>query len=389
MSRPSRQSVSGAEPTTPMATVSRGPPSSSRSPQSMRLTVKLPAGKLREATRSKKDLFSGGEILEGRRARNVKKSYVLPESESEEEEEEDDDEEMEDIGEDDAEGEDDDQEMDDLSEEDAEGEMDVDLPPPPPSIKISKAPSGKQTIIVKPSGKSDGKTVEQKEQAALSDDDDDDLSSIDSAIADEEEEEEPQEVGEEDAEGEDDDEEIGLEDDEEEENPFGSDDEDTPGLGSRGSTPDVNKMTKRQRAKLEETDSGFLMALPDEVQVKKHLTAEEHAMRRAEMARRRKNLSEKRNEEEKMETINKLLKKQAPKTNARRKEFAGAAAGDGTPESDVIKPNPIFVRWMSSKDGNKIGVPEEWLDGPVGSIFGNSVKATGKLGAGVLVEEVL
>lgn len=45
------------------------------------------------------------------------------------------------------------------------------------------------------------------------------------------------------------------------------------------------------------------MVLPDwrlEVQVKKHLTAEEHAMRRAEMARRRKNLSEKRNEEEKV-----------------------------------------------------------------------------------------
>lgn len=39
-----------------------------------------------------------------------------------------------------------------------------------------------------------------------------------------------------------------------------------------------------------------------EVQVKKHLTAEEHAMRRAEMARRRKNLSEKRNEEEKVST---------------------------------------------------------------------------------------
>lgn len=36
------------------------------------------------------------------------------------------------------------------------------------------------------------------------------------------------------------------------------------------------------------------------MQVKKHLTAEEHAMRRAEMARRRKNLSEKRNEEEKV-----------------------------------------------------------------------------------------
>lgn len=41
-----------------------------------------------------------------------------------------------------------------------------------------------------------------------------------------------------------------------------------------------------------------------EPQVKKHLTAEEHAMRRAEMARRRKNLSEKRNEEEKVYSIN-------------------------------------------------------------------------------------
>ena len=39
---------------------------------------------------------------------------------------------------------------------------------------------------------------------------------------------------------------------------------------------------------------------PTEAQKKKHLTAEEHAMRRAEMARRRKNLSEKRNEEEKV-----------------------------------------------------------------------------------------
>jgi hypothetical protein len=37
-----------------------------------------------------------------------------------------------------------------------------------------------------------------------------------------------------------------------------------------------------------------------EAQKKKHLTAEEHAMRRSEMARRRKNLSEKRNEEEKV-----------------------------------------------------------------------------------------
>lgn len=41
--------------------------------------------------------------------------------------------------------------------------------------------------------------------------------------------------------------------------------------------------------------------------MKKHLTAEEHAMRRAEMARRRKNLSEKRNEEEKVITPQEIL----------------------------------------------------------------------------------
>lgn len=43
----------------------------------------------------------------------------------------------------------------------------------------------------------------------------------------------------------------------------------------------------------------LLTTASPEPQIKKHLTAEEQAMRRAEMARRRKNLSEKRNEEEK------------------------------------------------------------------------------------------
>jgi Ino eighty subunit 2 len=139
----------------------------------------------------------------------------------------------------------------------------------------------------------------------------------------EEEEEGMQMGGEEDAEGEDEEIEVVEEDDEEEveeeveveDDDLDSDDE-TPMGGSRASTPDLSKLTKRQRARLEEGGSGHLLALPDgmscstsrrllltvvaEVQVKKHLTAEEHAMRRAEMARRRKNLSEKRNEEEKV-----------------------------------------------------------------------------------------
>jgi Ino eighty subunit 2 len=83
-----------------------------------------------------------------------------------------------------------------------------------------------------------------------------------------------------------------------------------------------------------------------------------------------------------METINKLLKKQAPKTNARRKDLNGEA----TPDTEVSKPNPLFVRWVSNKDGNQIGVPEEWLDAPVGSIFQNSVKGPGM--GGKLIEEV-
>ena len=76
-------------------------------------------------------------------------------------------------------------------------------------------------------------------------------------------------------------------------------DEDDSDDNSRSATPDLSKLTRRQRGQYEEFGGG-LMSLSNEAQKKKHLTAEEHAMRRAEMARRRKNLSEKRNEEEKV-----------------------------------------------------------------------------------------
>ncbi|KAG4410547.1 hypothetical protein IFR04_016315, partial [Cadophora malorum] len=375
------------------ATVSRGPPSNtSKSPSSMRLTVKTSSSKLREATRSSssgnsgfstttnaRDPFIGGQIIEGKRARNVRKSYVL-ESDSEEGDE---DEEMEEAGDEDAEMEEDededmDAEDDGLGDEDAEGDVDmeVDVPPPPPVIKVSRASGkAKEVITVKPPVvKGKVLPVEQKEMEDASDDEE--LSELDSDLAEEVEEEEGMQTGnEEDAEGEEEEIEVEEEGDEEEDDSLDSDDE-TPAGGSRASTPDLNKLTKRQRARFEESDGGHLLALPDEVQVKKHLTAEEHAMRRAEMARRRKNLSEKRNEEEKLETINKLLKKQAPKTNARR---AGMSAADnalnpnGTnADGEPAKPNPLFVRWVSTKEGNRIGVPEEWLDAPVGGVFGKA-----------------
>lgn len=287
----------------------------------MKLTVKASSNKLREATRAAtgnaskaaapKDPFIGGQVLEGKRSRNVTKSYVM-ESDSEE------DVEMDDVVDDeDAEGEsidedeDEDAEDDGLGDEDAEGDIEMDIPPPPPPvIKISKAQSGKQSIVVKPPPKVDNKTVEQKEVEDGSDDEElSDLSDLEED--DVEEEEAMQSDNEEDAEGEDED----IEDVEDGDEPLDSDDE-TPMDGSRASTPDLSKLTRRQRAKFEE-DTVHLMALPDgkhshscfrpliltlllEVQVKKHFTAEEHAMRRAEMARRRKNLSEKRNEEEKV-----------------------------------------------------------------------------------------
>lgn len=82
-----------------------------------------------------------------------------------------------------------------------------------------------------------------------------------------------------------------------------------------------------------------------------------------------------------METINKLLKKQAPKTNARRKDMDGSGPVDAA-DIEYVKPNPAFVRWISSKDGNIVAVPEEFVEAPVGAIFRGN-------GQGKLVEEVL
>jgi Ino eighty subunit 2 len=142
-------------------------------------------------------------------------------------------------------------------------------------------------------------------------------------------------------------------------------------------------------------------------------------MRRAEMARRRRNLSEKRNEEVKvrtpftlsappslakyisthvglplanshpqMETINKLLKKQAPKTT--RKNAALLAAGDETPDVEPQRPDPMLIRWVHNKNGSRVAVPDELLAGPVGRVFigGGATGGGGALAGGKMVEEV-
>lgn len=79
-----------------------------------------------------------------------------------------------------------------------------------------------------------------------------------------------------------------------------------------------------------------------------------------------------------METINKLLKKQPSKGNGRRgKDPNGTSGTPGAGESptgdaEAEKPNPTFVRWVSNKDGCRLGVPQEWLDGPAGSMLQGS-----------------
>lgn len=269
-----RDSPSGSK---PQVSFSGEPPSSpSKNDGTLRMTVKMPPTKLASVASSgrtggtrgvaqkitkssgtrgvaqprikvsSRESFEGGEILDSKRKREVKKSYVV-ESDSDEDDEVEEEDAM-DVDED---GEDDD-------EEDAEGDEDEDMsgqPPPRPIIKSSKAASaGKTTITAKPQpAKKETRPVEQKE---MDSDSDEELSELGSDI----EDETMMGMGEEDAEG--DEEEIEVEEDDEEEDDDDSD-MDTPGGGSRASTPDLSKLTRRQRARLEEGGSGHLLALPD------------------------------------------------------------------------------------------------------------------------------
>ncbi|KAL8753890.1 MAG: hypothetical protein Q9199_004719 [Rusavskia elegans] len=335
----------------------------------------MPSSKLREATGASKRNASVGErerlesseVVRGPRGSRAKRAVVV-ESDSDEEEEDEDvggeeddgegdeDEEPEEEEEEEDEDEDEEEEVEVEEEEEVEEDPDADAEgddqdadgdvdmndaepqPPPPILKITGPPSKKRTIAVTPAQVGKVKSVEAKEMEEP-EDDDEELSDIGSE-------------GEEDAEGDEDDMDQEIE---------GR----SIGEGSRSSTPDLSKMTKRQRSRLDQVMGSDFLQLPMEPQIKKHLTAEEHAMRRSEMARRRKNLSEKRNEEEKLDTINRLLKKQAPKRRGKisAEEIATNAMAPPEP-SDVEyeKANPVYIRWVSDRDGSRVGVPSEWLE---------------------------
>ncbi|KAI9789346.1 MAG: hypothetical protein M1816_006235 [Peltula sp. TS41687] len=327
----------------------------------IRLTMKMPAnkgatsGSKKNAPTSARDTFEPGEILTGPRGTRSKKP-IIEESESEEEEEEEEEEDAESEAEE-SEGES--PEVD--AEADAEGEEIEDSPAPPPPSKakpISKRSGGRPKLTVTPAKGKPG--AARAKEIEVEDDDDEELSVLGSEDHRAEEKDEVDEEPENDEEGA---EQVDEEEDDSDE------DDATPGIGSRASTPDMSKLTKRQRSRWEMEMSGELLELPSEPKIKKILSAEEHAMRRAEMARRRKNLSEKRNEEEKMDTINKLLKKQAPKQRGGRRT---EGTGDATPnnlEPDVERPKATMIRWISSQSGSRVGVPEEWLGTRAGKVF--------------------
>ena len=76
-------------------------------------------------------------------------------------------------------------------------------------------------------------------------------------------------------------------------------------------------------------------------------------MRRAEMARRRKNLSEKRNEEEKADTINRLLKKQAPKRRGKISQAEIEAQDRGDDEEEGADGGKFYSTCRSVNGSNR------------------------------------
>lgn len=85
-----------------------------------------------------------------------------------------------------------------------------------------------------------------------------------------------------------------------------------------------------------------------------------------------------------MDTINRLLRKQPPKKRGRAAEGADATpAEQEVQEPERQKLDPTMIRWVSSRKGSVLSMPEEWLGTPAGQLFGE-----GPAGSRKLVEEV-
>lgn len=90
-----------------------------------------------------------------------------------------------------------------------------------------------------------------------------------------------------------------------------------------------------------------------------------------------------------MDTINKLLKKQAPKRRGKisAAEVAGENAVQLQEDQEPEKAEPTMVRYIMNRDGCRLGVPEEWIGTPAGKLFGNPTISQSDNGR-KLVEEI-
>ncbi|GAM86278.1 hypothetical protein ANO11243_042900 [Dothideomycetidae sp. 11243] len=364
-------------------TVRRAAAEAAANKPSIRLTVKAPPSKLRQALNSSDGDDTPEPPVRNARSTRNPRTVIEPDTDEDMDEDEDAEEEDEDTDMVDTTLREEFDEDEDSEEEEEEDEEDSDMEdatpkPPPANSKKAKI----DITVSAPPTKGALKSVEAKE---LEMDDMSDLDSDDDLEGEDDEEEEDEEEEEEE-------EEEGEEGEEGAEGEEGEEDDvsDSDGGGSGSATPDLTKLTRRQRAAYEQELEGGLMALSNEAQKKKHLTAEEHAMRRTEMARRRKNLSEKRNEEEKMDTINKLLKKPAPKRRTRAEMIAAASAAQasdtpGAEDGEEGGAHPLWTRWVNSSSGSRLGVPSQWMDKAVGETLG---KGWTRPPPRMLVEEV-
>ena len=375
-----------------MAPRTRRAEASAEAPKrSIRLTVKAPPSRLQEIKGDDDEEEARPSRARSGRAKNQKQSYIEKESSADEDEDDADDDAEEDPEGDADANEDDEQDDDeDVEEEDEDADGDVEMDGAPPRI-TSKLKSG-PTIRFAPSGTSKPararkaspnttiqlgsnkhRTVEAKEmdeQASQSESSEveDDPEDLENGALDEPEDLDPDRGD-------------TIKVDAINDSDLDSDD------SNDSSLPDLSKLTRRQRGG---EDDGALMALSNEAQKKKFFTPEQITMRRAEMARRRKDLSEKRNEQEKADTLRRLLHKPAPSRRSRAQVLADAereefgpgrgglrgesVAGDDEEGEPEPKADRIYARTIIGREGTKVGIPSDWLEAPVGGMFAGATK---------------
>lgn len=132
--------------------------------------------------------------------------------------------------------------------------------------------------------------------------------------------------------------------------------------------PNVARMTERQRARLADDEppeneelmfarmDEQLLALNRKTQKKKE-TAEEMAVRKAENARKRADYKIKQLEEEKRDTLNKLLKRRANKTRENIDEEAAEGKQTLKPRRPGLE-HPALMRWVCQPNNSVLGLAE-------------------------------